>query len=190
MTARTRHPKDRAWALALAGLGLPLLASCATPPAPAPTPAPAPVIRPAPPPPPPPPPFQGDWRDAPQTPGEWRWSMANGHSTASYGLAGQAAIASLTCDRPSGRVILARLDSAPAPAATPMAIRTTFGLRPLISDPLVSTPGWLAVALSASDPLLDTIAFSRGRFAIEAAGLDTLYLPAWPEISRVIEDCR
>jgi len=44
--------------------------------------------------------------------------------------------------------------------------------------------------LSARDPLLDAIAFSRGRFALEAAGLETLYLPAWPELSRVIEDCR
>lgn len=116
--------------------------------------------------------------------------MAGGHSSASYGLAGQTPIATLTCDKPAGQVILARIGSALAPAATPMAVRTTFGVRPLSSDPRVGTPGWLAVAIAVRDPLLDTIAFSRGRFAIEAAGLDTLYLPAWPEISRVIEDCR
>jgi hypothetical protein len=34
------------------------------------------------------------------------------------------------------------------------------------------------------------MAFSRGRFAIETAGLPTLYVPSWPEVSRVVEDCR
>jgi len=34
------------------------------------------------------------------------------------------------------------------------------------------------------------MAFSRGRFALETAGQETLYLPSWPEISRVVEDCR
>ena len=46
------------------------------------------------------------------------------------------------------------------------------------------------VPIAAADKLLDAIAFSRGRFALEAAGQETLYLPSWPEISRVIEDCR
>ncbi|MDG2003332.1 MAG: hypothetical protein P8J20_08375 [Novosphingobium sp.] len=48
----------------------------------------------------------------------------------------------------------------------------------------------IAVTLPASDPLLDAMAFSRGRFAVETAGLPTLYVPSWPEVSRVIEDCR
>jgi hypothetical protein len=60
----------------------------------------------------------------------------------------------------------------------------------LMSDPARSPAGWLVVVLTARDPLLDAMAFSRGRFALEAAGLETLYLPAWPELSRVIEDCR
>jgi hypothetical protein len=46
------------------------------------------------------------------------------------------------------------------------------------------------VVLPARDALLDAIAFSRGRFALEAAGLETLYLPSYPEISRVVQDCR
>ena len=33
-------------------------------------------------------------------------------------------------------------------------------------------------------------AFSKGRFAIETPGLATLYVPSYPEITRVIEDCR
>jgi len=38
--------------------------------------------------------------------------------------------------------------------------------------------------------VLDQIAYSRGRFAIEIAGLEPLIVPAWPEVGRVIEDCR
>jgi hypothetical protein len=42
----------------------------------------------------------------------------------------------------------------------------------------------------AQDPLLDAMAFSKGRFAVESAGLATLYVPPYPEVTRVIEDCR
>jgi len=48
----------------------------------------------------------------------------------------------------------------------------------------------ITIQLSAYDPLLDALAFSRGRFAIVASGTPALVLPAWPEIARVVEDCR
>ncbi len=163
------------------------LAACV----PAPTPAPAPpVVQPRPvqaAPPPLPAPVQ-DWRDAPQTPGTWVWAMSAGKSTAMFGRPGAPLMATLTCDRAQGRVLLARAGS--ATVATPMAVATTTQRRPLLNDPAISPPGWLVVAVAARDPLLDAMAFSRGRFALEAAGQETLYLPAWPEISRVIEDCR
>ena len=43
---------------------------------------------------------------------------------------------------------------------------------------------------SAFDPLLDAIAFSRGRVAVTIAGGSALVVPAWPEAARTIEDCR
>lgn len=129
-----------------------------------------------------------DWRDAPQTPGNWFWAQTGGRSTASFGLLGRPPLVTLTCDRAAGQVQLARAGA--APTAVPLAVATTSGRRPLLSDPARSPAGWLVVPLSARDPLLDAIAFSRGRFALEAAGLETLYLPAWTELSRVIEDCR
>ncbi|MFO1255953.1 MAG: hypothetical protein U1E37_09835 [Sphingomonadaceae bacterium] len=169
------------------GLGL-MLASCAAPqrPMPAapppPPPAPAPV-RSTPTPSPP-----ADWRDAAQTPGTWRWGLVNARSTASFGTSGGAALATLTCDRVNARVLVARRGD--GTASLPMALTTTFGTRPLSSDPLRSPPGWVVAEIHSNDPVLDSIAFSRGRFALETAGLATLYLPSWPEISRVIEDCR
>ena len=42
----------------------------------------------------------------------------------------------------------------------------------------------------AYDPLLDAIAFSRGRFTVESESGAMLVLPAWPEPARVVEDCR
>ena len=71
-----------------------------------------------------------------------------------------------------------------------MAITTSTGTRPLLSEPLATRPGWITAQLRASDPILDAMAFSRGRFALDVAGLAPLYLPAWPEVARVIEDCR
>lgn len=163
-----------------------LLGACAAAPKPAPPVVisqPRPVPRPAPlalPP--------ADWRDAPQTPGSWTWALISGRSTASFGLPGASPLVVLICDRAAGQVQLVRAGS--APTAIPLAVATSALRRPLMSDPARSPAGWLVVPLTVRDPLLDAIAFSRGRFALEAAGLETLYLPAWPELSRVIEDCR
>jgi hypothetical protein len=68
-----------------------------------------------------------------------------------------------------------------------VTIRTSYGARTL---PANAQADGLAATLSASDPLLDQIAFSRGRFTVEVAGQPQLVLPAWPEVARVVEDCR
>ena len=171
--------------MAVTGLLAVLTAACATPHKPAPVPVRIPVPVPAPRPAPPPP---ADWRDAPQTPGDWRWSALSGSSQAAYGLAGAPPLVTLTCDLPSRTVLLARPGD--AVGAEPMTVRTTFSLRLLSSDPAAGRPGWITARLAARDPLLDAMAFSRGRFMVEVAGLAPLYLPSWSEVSRVIEDCR
>ena len=51
-------------------------------------------------------------------------------------------------------------------------------------------PPAIAASAGARDPRLDQIAFSRGRFLVDVAGQSRLVLPAWPEVARVIEDCR
>lgn len=48
----------------------------------------------------------------------------------------------------------------------------------------------IVARIPARDPLLDAMAFSRGRFAVEVSALPTLYVPAYPEVTRAIEDCR
>ena len=68
-----------------------------------------------------------------------------------------------------------------------LTIRTSYGARAL---PASGQPEGLTARLASSDPLLDSIVFSRGRFAVEAPGLARLIVPAWPEAARVVEDCR
>ena len=179
------HPLHSA-RTALAMAAVLLAAACAVPPQPAPAPVPVPVPRPRPLPPSPKPP--ADWRDAAQSPGDWHWAMIAGRSSATYSLPNAGPLFALVCDKPGARVLIER--SGDASAAVPMTLRTTTMLRPLSSDPALGRPGMLVTALPVNDPLLDAAAFSRGRFALEVAGLPTLYLPAWPELSRVIEDCR
>lgn len=147
-----------------------------------------------------------DWRDAPLTPGTWQWAMEGTRSVARYG--GGALI--LSCERNAGTVTLLRPGSlappasaglpgapeaaapatAPAPASVPITILTSTMTRPANGEAVAGPPPFIALPVAARDPLLDALAFSRGRFAIETAGLPTLYVPSWPEVSRVVEDCR
>ncbi|HCY02645.1 MAG TPA: hypothetical protein DHU71_07085, partial [Erythrobacter sp.] len=62
--------------------------------------------------------------------------------------------------------------------------------RTLAATPAARELQSLTATLAANDPLLDAMAVTRGRFAVETPGLSTLYLPPWAEVSRVIEDCR
>lgn len=141
----------------------------AAPPTPVPAPAPAPAPTPTPIP--LPAPTHAAWEDNPQTPGDWVYAGG----VATFGLPGQPRV-EFRC---AGGAVRIAVQGASAELLT---LRTETTQR--------SVPASAGVAsLAARDPLLDAIAFSKGRFAIEAGGT-SLYPPAYPEISRVIEDCR
>jgi hypothetical protein len=188
MPARHHDPKIRtATALTIAAAAaLLLLGSCAAvPPAPpvqAPLPARAPPTDPAPAATQQRPPL--DWRDAALTPGTWRWGMEAGASTARF--ADDELV--LRCDRAAGSVMLQRKTADTVIGAVPVTLLTSSGMRVLSGESGNGQP--ITLTFAARDPLLDAIAFSRGRFAVEAPGLSLLIAPSWPEISRVIEDCR
>lgn len=152
-----------------------ILAACVAPRDPAPQPA---APRP------PVPPAQAplaqpdeDWRDIPLTPGTWRYTG----DVASFGPAG-APVLTLRCDRQARAVVISRHG---APGT--MTIQTSAG-----TQALTTALGGLGVqaSLRASDPFLDKIAFSRGRFTVSLSGAARLVIPAWAEPGRVIEDCR
>jgi hypothetical protein len=167
-----------------------LLAGCVPPPSPtpppAPAPAPAPVATQAPATPPPAEPVVGhvDLMDAPALAGDWAWRTAGGQSSAEFGdRSGQPRVRlSCAADR---SVVLAVANR--HPGVTTMLVRTETLERRL---PLTATADWVETRLSARDSLLDAIAFSRGRFGLEIDGGDALYVAPYPEITRVIEDCR
>ncbi len=162
---------------------LALLSGCvAAPTASPPAPQPSPVVLTL-----PPPvraiPAPTDWQDVPATPGDWHWSNEAGTSTARFA----EGLLILRCDPPRHAVTLLRAAPLTLGESVLMTIETTSTTRALSADP---APGGVAVTLDARNPLLDAIAFSRGRFAIETTGQPTLYVPSWSEVGRVIEDCR
>ena len=64
--------------------------------------------------------------------------------------------------------------------AQAIVIRTSYGERRLpVSEVHINM---IVVDLPPSDPLLDQMAFSRGRFLVQAEGGAALVLPAWPEL--------
>lgn len=167
-------------------LGAGLLASLASCVGPTPAPVVAPPVRPAPViqrPAPPPAPLV-HWRDAPITPGSWEWSNAGGVSSARFA----GGILELRCERASGSILLLRAGSAIGPVA--MTISTTSSRRTVTAQPFAGPPATIAASFAAHDAMMDAMAFSRGRFALEVQGLAPVFAPNWPEVSRVIEDCR
>nr|WP_240049022.1 hypothetical protein [Parerythrobacter lutipelagi] len=133
-------------------------------------------------------PVYENYLDAPQTPGDWTYSRDAGETLALFASGGNRPEFIVRCNLRSRQVGLGRAGVAEVPV--PMRIRTETEERLMSASPVNPGRALVVTELTATDPLLDAIAFSRGRFAVETAGLRTLYLPAWPEITRVIEDCR
>jgi hypothetical protein len=180
----TKRPLAALPMFALAGL-----AACVPPPAPAPAPAPTPTSTVARPVTPPPQPTYQNWMDAPQTPGDWFYIPQAGASIAAFGPAERQPWFAMRCDMSSRTVSIGRASA--STMAQPMTIRTESATRTFSANPAQgSIEHLVATALPAADPFLDAMAFSKGRFAVEVAGEATLYLPSWPEVTRVIEDCR
>lgn len=165
----------------LAPLPLLLLASCVAP-RQAPPPA-------APPPPSPPqpmpvaPPASDNWRDIPRTPGDWRWSAAEG---ARFVAPDGTAIFTLRCDQPTRRMLLVRPGGEQGQAIV-MAFTTSAGSFAYAGAGDGAT---ITAQAPAADRNLDRLAFSRGRFIVAVTGTERLALPAEPELGRAIEDCR
>ena len=173
-------------ALPLLAATLALTACVSAPPPPAA--APAPVTRPAPAPRPvpvPQAPVSDNWMDIPATPGDWRYAPRGQGTEASFWSQAGAPMARLRCMADTRTVVL----SLPVTGArTPLVtIRTETATRTLEA---LSADREMTVSIAPGDPLLDAMALSKGRFALESEGLPPLYLPSWAEVTRVIEDCR
>ena len=163
------------------------LACCAPPPPPpvVSAPAPAPMPTPTPPPVVQEPEYE-NFLDAPQTPGDWQYRAGASNTMAVFVEPDGRESFAIVCS--GSEITLSRAGQ--ASDLVPMRIRTETAQQMFNADPSANGASVLNVRMRARNPMLDAIALSRGRFAVETAGLKTLYLPAWAEISRVIEDCR
>jgi hypothetical protein len=112
-----------------------------------------------------------DGKALPLASGQWSHAVTSTGSEARYG-----AHISMLCDKPTRTVTIGR----PGMPAAALTIATDTATRSLPPNG----------RLSAYDPLLDAIAFSRGRFLVSGGAEPVLAVPSWPEAARAIEDCR
>lgn len=165
--------------------GLIVLAACgrrAEPPAPTPV-----VIAPLPPTPiviaPP-----LDWTDRPATAGDWSYGAEARGSVARF--TGPGTGFAMRCDRAARRVTLERGGVLDPGRTAQLTMRSSTTARSLPLANTATTPPTVGATLPATDPLLDSIAYTRGRFLVQTEGAPDLVLPAYAEVARVIEDCR
>ena len=130
-----------------------------------------------------------EWQYRPAQPGDWTYRTDAAGSAALFGTVAGTPQLSVRCDRAARRVSLIRA-GAGADSGTAMTVRTSYGATSLPITPASAVAPQTLAIRAAADTLLDQIAYSRGKIAIEVAGLPPLIVPAWAEIARVTEDCR
>ncbi len=162
------------------------LSACSAPPpppAPKPVPAPQPVIV---------TPIQtsqepvGEWTDWPLTPGDWVYRQDERGSIALFGPTGANALVTLRCDRARRAIFLAREGQ----GVGMIVVRSSSAMKEFVGSPTGGRPPYIATEIMPTDPILDAMAFSRGRIAINVAGQQPIAIPSWAEITRIVEDCR
>ena len=126
--------------------------------------------------------------DAPQTPGTWTYVKEPDETLAIYGEGRRAPAFVVRCA--NGVVSLGRFTQADQTETRAMRVTTETVTSQMNAVPVAEMAMILAVDLEPMNPLLDAMAITKGRFKVDVTGLDPLYLPAWVEVSRVIEDCR
>lgn len=131
---------------------------------------------------------KGDWIDWPISQGDWVYRQDARGSIALFGNAGQDALLTLRCDRNERKLYFSRAGN-PQNGAK-MTIRTSHTLKSYNALPTGATPAYAAIALNPSDEILDALVYTRGRFAVETDGMQSIAVPSWAEVVHVIEDCR
>jgi hypothetical protein len=118
--------------------------------------------------------------------GSWTYAATADGSEARFANPSARPQLTIHCTRATRRVTIAK---AATGAAAAMIVWTSSAARSVAAsfNPLTQR---LSIDVPAYDPLLDALAFSRGRVGISVAGAPVLVVPAWPEIARVVEDCR
>jgi hypothetical protein len=135
-------------------------------------------------------PIAADWIDRAITPGDWAYRRDDRGSVAMFGVVGADADFLIRCVTATKRIYLSRSGAFPDGVTGQMTIRASTGLKSYGITNNGDTPPYVSAFLTPDDAHLDAIAFSRGRFLVAVKGAADLIIPAWPEITHVIEDCR
>lgn len=175
---------------------MPAVTACSSPAPPPPrvsVPAPAALASTTPPAPPPvaaaTPQAAGDWMDWPIISGRWVYRRDARGSLALYGAPGRDALVTLRCDSEVGRIYLSRANETGAPAGM-LTLWSSAAVKTFAARAVGGNAAYIAAEILPSDSILDAAAYSRGRIAIAASGQQSIAIPVWSELPRVIEDCR
>jgi hypothetical protein len=118
--------------------------------------------------------------------GSWAYSATPDGSEATFSNESRNAKLTIRCTRSTRRIGFLKAASAASPT---MWIWTSSQTKSLPATYDAAT-GRVDAELAAYDPFLDAIVSSRGRIGFSTSGLEALVVPPWPEVPRVIEDCR
>jgi hypothetical protein len=118
--------------------------------------------------------------------GNWSYAPASDGSEAVFANATGYPQVWIRCSRSMRRVSIAL----PAAAAVPTVNVWTSSVTRGVASSFNPASGRATVDFANFDPLLDAVANSRGRIGFALGSQPALVVPAWPEVARVIEDCR
>lgn len=118
--------------------------------------------------------------------GNWTYAGTSDGSEATFSNSSGQPQLTIRCTRSTRRVAILKAASSASPSLWIWTSSERISL-PATYD---SSTSRVSIELGAYDPLLDAIASSRGRIGFSSSGLETLVVPPWADIARVIEDCR
>ena len=119
-------------------------------------------------------------------PGSWSYLAVPGGSEARFTDASATIRLTIHCTKATRRVMISHASAAPASS---LFVWTSSASRTLPAQ-FDSKGMRVTTDLAANDPLLDALAFSRGRIVVSMPGASPLVVPAWAEPTRAVEDCR
>ncbi len=118
--------------------------------------------------------------------GDWTYAATAGGSEATFSDSAGRPQLTLRCMRGTRRVAIMKT----AGAASPSLWVWTSSQSKILPATYDAPTARVSAELAAWDPLLDAMAFSRGRIGVSSSGVAALGAPPWGEVGRVVEDCR
>ena len=126
-----------------------------------------------------------DQSTATPLPGNWTYATTEDGSQTVFTDANNQPQLSLRCLRSIRRVVVSKPATAAAPTLTVWSSTATKSF-PATYDAATAR---VSAQIANWDPILDALAYSRGRIAI-ATNAQQLVVPSCADISRIVEDCR